>query len=92
MNTPDQDKLKKLIEKKQHLENRIKLEQNRIAKKERRIDTRKKILAGAYILEEYKDKMPELIKKLDKFLTRPLDRQLFGLAPITLSNDSQESL
>ena len=90
MNTPEQDKLKRLIEKKQQLENRIKLEQNRLAKKERQIDTRKKILAGAYILEEYKDKMPELVKKLDKFLTRDLDRQLFDLKPLTQPKDSKE--
>jgi hypothetical protein len=90
MTTPDQDKLKKLIEKKQQLENRIKLEQNRLAKNERQKDTRKKILAGAYILEEYKDKMPELVKKLDKFLIRDLDRQLFDLKPLTQSKDSKE--
>lgn len=90
MTTPEQDKLKRLIEKKQQLENRIKLEQNRLAKKERQIDTRKKILAGAYILEEYKDKMPELVKKLDKFLVRDLDRQLFDLKPLTQSKDSKE--
>lgn len=90
MSTPEQDKLKRLIEKKQQLENRIKLEQNRLAKKERQIDTRKKILAGAYILEEYKDKMPELVKKLDKFLIRDIDRQLFGLKPSTQSKDSKE--
>ena len=90
MSTSEQDKLKRLIEKKQHLENRIKLEQNRLAKRERQIDTRKKILAGAYFLEEYKDKMPELIKKLDKFLVRDLDRQLFDLKPLTQSKDSKE--
>jgi hypothetical protein len=90
MTTPDQDKLKRLIEKKQQLENRIKLEQNRLAKNERQIDTRKKILAGAYILEEYKDKMSELVKKLDKFLIRDLDRQLFDLKPLTQSKDSKE--
>jgi len=90
MSAPEQDKLKRLIEKKQQLENRIKLEQNRLAKNERQIDTRKKILAGAYILEEYKDKMPELVKKLDKFLTRDLDRQLFDLKPLTQSKDSKE--
>ena len=88
--TPEQDKLQKLKEKKQQLENRIKLEENRLANKERQIDTRKKILAGAYILEEYKDKMPELIKKLDKFLVRPLDRELFGLSSNKSSNLNKE--
>ena len=90
MSTPDQDKLKRLIEKKQQLENRIKLEQNRLAKNERQMDNRRKILTGAYILEEYKDKMPDLVKKLDKFLIRDLDRQLFGLQPKESSKDSKE--
>lgn len=76
----DKDNLQKLIEQKQKIENRIKKEQARLLKKDRQDDTRKKILVGALFLEEYKEKMPELAKKLDKFLKRPLDRELFGLS------------
>lgn len=75
----DNEKLRKLKEQKQQLENRIKMEQTRLQKKERQEDTRKKILVGALFLEEYKNNMPELTKKLDKFLIRSNDRELFGL-------------
>lgn len=76
-----EEKLKKLLDKKQQLENRIKMEQNRLQRKERQEDTRRKILAGALMLEEYKNKPEELKKKMDKFLSRDNDRELFGLEP-----------
>jgi hypothetical protein len=45
----------------------------------KKIDTRKKILVGAYFVEQYKDRMPELSKLLDPFLVRDDDRKLFDL-------------
>ena len=76
-----QEKLQKLIEQKQQLENRIRNQRNKLEQQERQKDTRRKILVGALMLEEYKDKMEDLTKKLDHFLVRPLDRELFGLEP-----------
>lgn len=90
MVTQQEEKLKKLLEKKQQLENRIKLEQNRLQKKERQDDTRRKILAGALMLEEYKNKPEELKAKMDKFLSRDNDRELFGLPSKPSSNQPQE--
>lgn len=48
----------------------------------KKIDTRRKILAGSYLLHKYNDKPDELAKLLDPFLTRDKDRELFGLLPI----------
>ena len=49
-----------------------------IAKKQ---DVRRKILLGAFALEQAKndDKMAELYQKMDEFLTRNSDRVLFDL-------------
>ena len=45
----------------------------------KKMDTRRKILAGSYLLHKYNDKPDELAKLLDPFLTRDKDRELFGL-------------
>lgn len=52
----------------------------------RKIDTRRKILAGSYLLHKYNDKPEELAKLLDLFLTRDKDRELFGLLSIKEGN------
>lgn len=52
------------------------------AKKERADDTRRKVLLGALMLDLWAHKKgneSELRKELDGFLTRPGDRELFGL-------------
>lgn len=51
---------------------------------ERKRDTRRKILIGAAVLERVKSsKWPEerFLAMMDEFLTKNLDRQLFGLPP-----------
>ena len=51
---------------------------------ERQRDIRRKVLIGAAVLERVKNgKWPEerLLAMMDEFLTRDLDRQLFGLLP-----------
>jgi hypothetical protein len=73
--------LEKLKEQQKSLNARIASEQARIRNKQRKIDTRKKILVGAYFLQEYEKKMDELVKMIDPFLTRKNDRALFGLDP-----------
>lgn len=57
-------------------------EMARIRTQAKKDDTRRKILVGACILEEAESQgtMPELLKKMDRFLTRPNDRVLFGLS------------
>ena len=74
-----QKKLAQLKARKQRIEQREKSKLQGLARKQ---DTRRKVLAGALLLEEM-DKDPESQKlwlgKLSGFLVRPDDRALFGL-------------
>jgi hypothetical protein len=56
------------------------LTQKEVSQK-RKVETRKKILAGAYLLEKHEREgtVEGLIKELDSFLIRAHDRILFGL-------------
>ncbi len=73
--------LDKLLKQQLKLDARIKAIKTREAHQERKNETRRKILAGAYILEKHskEDTMHQLTKELDWFLTRKNDRALFGL-------------
>jgi large subunit ribosomal protein L7/L12 len=74
--------LEKLKRQKEIIEARIQQAEARHKQRERKEDTRRKILLGAYFLEKLKnDAMFESIKgELDSFLTRNSDRKLFGLS------------
>ena len=48
----------------------------------KKIDTRRKILAGSYLINQYIDNPEGLAKLLDSFLVRDNDRDLFGLKPL----------
>lgn len=48
----------------------------------KKIDTRRKILAGSYLINQYIDNPEGLAKLLDSFLVRDNDRELFGLKPL----------
>jgi hypothetical protein len=77
-------KLKRLIDKREAVNARIKLEQNKMRAGERKSDTRRKVLAGATVLEWAKrdsEFSSRLISELDGFLVRDADRALFGLPP-----------
>ena len=56
-------------------------EEAKIRAREKKDDTRRKILVGAYFMDqaERAGTMPDLIKKIDQFLVRKKDRELFGL-------------
>lgn len=75
--------LEKLRKQKLELEAKIKLMEAQNNEKQRKEDTRRKILAGAFILNKYEQEggMEGLIKELDQFLFKPADRALFGLQP-----------
>ncbi len=79
------DRLEKLRAQRDALAARIRREESRSRTQQRRDDTRRKILAGAAVLDEAEQK-PEfnaqLIKLLGRFLSRPDDRTLFGLPPL----------
>lgn len=72
-----------LEDKKRQLENRILRLRNLESAKQRKLDTRRKILAGAWVLHRA-DQDPELHKDLlqglDEFLIHNRDRELFDLA------------
>lgn len=74
-------KMKEQLEK---MKARIKAAESREAKKRRAEDTRRKILVGAIILEEMhssEEGFNFYMKRLNRKLTRPQDRALFGLKP-----------
>ncbi|MFO1259168.1 MAG: hypothetical protein U1E78_13000 [Gammaproteobacteria bacterium] len=75
--------LAQLKAKKEILENKIKQQHSKILAQQKKDDTRRKILVGAYYLEKIskEDGMPQLKSELDQFLFRANDRALFDLAP-----------
>ena len=77
--------IEKLKQKKAQIEARIQAMEARSKSKERKADTRKKILVGSYYLDlAIKEKTLEDLKNImDKFLERDNDRLLFELAPKT---------
>lgn len=83
-------KLKRLIEKRDAVNARIKQEQNKLRSDERRSDTRRKVLAGAMVLEWAKkdtEFSSRLMAELKSFLVRDADRELFGLPPMRKPKD-----
>jgi hypothetical protein len=84
-------KLNRLIDKREAVNARIKLEQNKLRSDERKNDTRRKILAGATVLEWAKrdsEFSSRLMAELKRFLVRDADRAAFGLPPIQNRKDS----
>jgi large subunit ribosomal protein L7/L12 len=84
MNTEQQptiSHIEKLKRQKQIIEARIQKAEARQKTQERKAETRRKILLGAYFLDKLrKDGALESIKSdLDSFLRRNRDRALFGL-------------
>ena len=84
------DKIGKLEKQMKQLQERIASEKARIKKKERKDDTRRKILVGAYFLEKYEDNMDELVGMINPFLSREKDRELFGLEAKVKDENSQQ--
>lgn len=79
-------KLKLLIEKREAVNAQIKKEQGKLRAVERKSDTRRKVLAGAAVLEWAKrdsEFSSRLMTELKTFLVREDDRALFGLSPLT---------
>ena len=77
-------RLKRLMEQREKLDNRIQVAEARIKNSERKKETRKKILIGAYYLDMAvkKNGMGEIKEIMDKYLTRDSDRELFELEPL----------
>ena len=77
-------RLERLMEQREKLNARIQSAEARLKSSERKQDVRKKILVGAYYLDEAakNDNMDEIKSLMDKYLKRDLDRALFGLHPL----------
>ena len=63
---------------------RIRLMQNREQSKERKDNTRRKILIGSYYLDQSNknNSFDGIVQLMDSYLIRDSDRMLFGLKPI----------
>ena len=63
---------------------RIRLAQNREQSKERKDNTRRKILIGSYYLDlaNKNNSFNDIVKLMDSYLTRDSDRMLFDLKSI----------
>lgn len=87
-------KLKRLMEQREVVNARIRQEQNKQRASDRRADTRRKVLAGAAVLEWAKrdnEFSARLIQELKAFLIRDADRELFGLPSIKNNGGGRES-
>lgn len=75
-------KLEELLKKREQLNAQIQKERNKLSEQQRKEDTRRKILLGALMIEMMnKGELDEkkIMKRLDEFLTKNIDRQLFEL-------------
>ena len=80
-----EERIAKLEERRQQLTARISRMRNAERAKERKRRTRRLILIGSYVESKTADD-PEasarLLQGLDRFLTRPRDRELFDFEPL----------
>ena len=80
------ERIAELENKKQQLANRIVRLRNIESTEQRKLETRRKILAGAWILHRIDQDTDDrlrlmLMQGLDDFLEHPRDRELFDLPP-----------
>lgn len=78
------NKLEKLKQQREQLNARIQKFEAAEKTRERKRETRRKILIGAYYLDQAKtqDKFDEIVKLMDDYLKRNSDRSLFDLIPL----------
>ena len=87
-------RLEKLEKQQAQLEARIRAEQSKHKQKERKADTRRKILVGACVMARMETN--EILKRdvmawLDHDLKRDVDREMFGWTPLKLPSDSDQN-
>ncbi len=76
-------KLEQLLRKQEKLKAQIRREKNKLCQAERKQDTRRQILLGALMLDLMKKgelDEKKIMKRLDSFLSRNTDRQLFDFS------------
>ena len=84
-------RLEHFWENQKQIEDRIQEIKAQESTEKRKEDTRKKILLGAmvmHLIETGYWQKEEIYKQLDKFLDKPIERQLFGLSE--LEQDEEE--
>lgn len=91
--TPSLSQLDRLKRQKEILEAKIQKAESIHKQKEKKEDTRRKILLGAYFLDKLRNDgtLDTIKKELDSFLTRNSDRKLFGLSALDNENEPVSS-
>lgn len=87
------DRIQKLKDRKSQIEAQLKKLEAQARAKERRQDTRRKIIAGALALKhaEIDTAFGETLHSLiDRHTTNKLDRELFGLGPVEEKNPANQ--
>lgn len=84
-------KLEELQTKKKQLEARIARIQKRETESQRKADMRRKLLIGAYHLQQEKGDFRQFCLAMDGYLVRDIDRALFGLPHLTEAEKQQRS-
>ena len=81
---PKREKIQKLKEKRDALNARIQMIESREKTRERKEETRRKILVGAYFLDQYweNEKSEELRSNVADYLERNSDRKRFDLSSL----------
>lgn len=83
------DRLQKLKEQQDKINAKIKRIEQQEKEKQRKDDTRKKILIGAMVLDKMsksEQSNSKVIGQLNEYLTADRDRKLFGLSPLKKEN------
>ena len=86
-----EDRIRQLEERRARINAEIQRVRSRESQEERKRETRRKILAGAMVLDRVarKDLSEKLFKAdMDRFLERDQDRALFGLPPRPAKQES----
>ncbi len=76
-------KLDELLKKREQLNAQIQKERNKQSQQQRKEETRRKILLGALMMDLMKKgelDEKKIMKRLDGFLTKDIDRKLFDLS------------
>lgn len=66
----------------EQLENRKKQAENKLKERDRKLDTRRKILLGGWVMslmQNNEAQQENVMRALDKYLTKATDRKLFDL-------------
>jgi len=81
METPKATRIERLSKRREQLAARIQAAENRIARRESKNDTRRKVIVGRYFQRKYSldGEADVLLRLIDPFLVRLQDRSLFCL-------------